>query len=49
MNDSEKELLPKFSRDKFKLLMKHKPIVDDDAIGFLSASEVTLIELVRDN
>ena len=48
MNDPEKELLPKFSGDKFTFLMKHRPIVDD-AIGFLSAPEVTLIELVRDN
>jgi predicted MPP superfamily phosphohydrolase len=103
-NDSEKELLSKLSSDKFTLLMKHRPLVDDDAVGlfdlqlsghthkgqifpfslitrlfypadaglflleknaslyvnrgsgtwgppirFLSAPEVTLIELVRDN
>ena len=47
MNDSEKELLTKFSGDKFTFLMKHRTIVDD-AIDFLSAPEVTLIELVRD-
>ena len=48
MNDSEKELLSRFSGDKFTLLMKLRPIVDD-AIDFLSAPEVTLIELVWDN
>ena len=101
---SEKELLSKCSKDNFTLLMKHRPVVDGDAIGlfdlqlsehthkgqifpfslfsllfypadaglfllekkaslymsrgsgtwgppirFLSAPEVTLIELVRDN
>ncbi|UCD30912.1 MAG: metallophosphoesterase, partial [Desulfobacterales bacterium] len=32
-NESEKALLSKFSRDKFTLLMKHRPIVDNDATG----------------
>jgi len=32
-NVSEKELLSRFSREKFTLLLKHRPLVDEDAIG----------------
>jgi predicted MPP superfamily phosphohydrolase len=32
-NISEKELLSRFSREKFTLLLKHRPLVDEDAIG----------------
>ena len=30
---SEKELLSKFSREKFTLLLKHRPLIDENAIG----------------
>lgn len=30
---SEKELLSRFSREKFTLLLKHRPLIDEDAIG----------------
>lgn len=32
-NISEKELMSKFSDNKFTLLMKHRPLVDDKAVG----------------
>ncbi|UCD90038.1 MAG: metallophosphoesterase, partial [Desulfobacterales bacterium] len=31
---SEKELLSRFSREKFTLLLKHRPLIDKDAVGF---------------
>jgi len=30
---SEKELLSKLSRERFTLLLKHKPLIDRDAVG----------------